>query len=460
VTSDLAPIPDALLAPLLDAAGSVLRALDARDVPASVRSLVGFDARGLMRGAARRQLQRALETDDAFRERVAEGFLARDDVADLRERWSARDALTLVDDAGREGKLAMLASMLYAARPDGWTFGFGVAYASAARDAEDALLRAEARGRAAELAGAAEARRRAEAARLRADEQRERAEEELRAERQSRREGLVAAERARDEALREAAGATDALAAASAAADAADAATSAATARAERAEARVVELEAELADARRRPQPAIDAAALHDVAHEMRGIADQLDALAAPAPAPPSAPSPPPVTRAPLVAASSRPRPRPRRTRPTCPPGVVADSRAGLDGMLRTRGVLLVVDGYNVSKTAWGDVPLEEQRQRLVAALAELHLRIRCEVIVVFDGADVRGVPLPRKPGVRVVFSDAGETADDVVVREAGVPATTIPIVVASSDAEVKTRAEAVGAAVVQSAVLLSVLRR
>jgi predicted RNA-binding protein with PIN domain len=128
--------------------------------------------------------------------------------------------------------------------------------------------------------------------------------------------------------------------------------------------------------------------------------------------------------------------------------------------MLRTRGVLLVVDGYNVSKTAWGDAPLEEQRERLVAALAELHLRIRCDVIVAFDGAEVRGVPLPRKPGVRVVFSDPGETADDVVVREAGAPPTTIPVIVASSDAEVRTRAEGVGAVVVKSSVLLSALRR
>ncbi|MDQ1429679.1 MAG: hypothetical protein QOF40_281 [Actinomycetota bacterium] len=453
MTSDLAPVPDALLGPLLDDAGAVLRAREPRDVPASVRSLVGFDARGLTRGAARRQLQRALESDDDFRARVAERFLARDDVAEFRDRWSAREALTLVDDAAREGKLATLASMLYAARPDGWTFGFGVAYAAAARDVEDAQLRAEARGRAAELAGAAEARRRADAARLRADELRERAEEELRAERQSRREGLAAAERARDQAVSETEAATDAL-------DAAHAATTAAAARAARAEARVVELEAELAEARRRPQPAFDTNALRDVAHEMRGIADQLDVLASPLPTDVPPPAEPPVTRAPLASASSRPRPRPRRTRPTCPPGVVADSRAGLDGMLRTRGVLLVVDGYNVSKTAWGDAPLEEQRERLVAALAELHLRIRCEVIVVFDGADVRGVPLPRKPGVRVVFSDAGETADDVVVREAGAPPTTIPIIVASSDAEVRTRAEVVGAAVVQSSVLLSVLRR
>ena len=454
MTSDLAPIPEALLAPLLDDAGSVLRSLDARDVPASVRSLVGFDARGLMRGAARRQLQRALEVDDDFRNRVSDRFLAREDVVDLRGRWSAPDALTLVDEAGRDGKLAILASMLYAARPDGWTFGFGVAYAAAARDAEDARLRAEARGRAAELAGAAEARRRADAARIRADEERARAEEELRTERQSRREGLITADRAREQAVLEATVATDAL-------DAAHAATRAAAARAGRAEARVVELEATLAEAGRRPQSAVDADALGDVAHELRGLADQLDTLASPPPIPVL---PPPVSapasRAPLVSASSRPRPRPRRTRPACPPGVVADSRVGLDGMLRTRGVLLIVDGYNVSKTAWGGAPLEEQRERLVAALAELHLRIRCDVTVVFDGADVRGVPLPRKPGVRVVFSDAGETADDVVVREAGAPATTIPIVVASSDAEVRTRAEVVGAAVVQSAVLLSVLHR
>jgi predicted RNA-binding protein with PIN domain len=456
VTSDLAPTPEALLTPLLDDCGAVLRSLEPREVPASVRSLVGFDARGLTRGAARRQLQRALETDDEFRARVAERFLARDDVAALQARWSARDALTLVEDAAREGKLATLASMLYADRPEGWTFGFGIAYAAASRDEEDAKLRAEARGRAAELAGAAEARRRAEAARDQADELRDRAEAELRAERQSRREGLVAAEQARDDAQREAAAASGAL-------DAARAATDDATARAERADARVVELEAELTALQQAPPPTSDADALRDVAHEMRGIADQLDALAAPpaaTPVPRTAPAALPINRPPLAAASSRPRPRPRRTRPACPSGVVADSRAGLDGMLRTRGVVLVVDGYNVSKTAWGDSALEEQRERLVAALAELHLRIRCEVVVVFDGADVRGVPLPRKAGVRVVFSDPGQTADDVVVREASAPPTTIPIVVASSDAEVRTRAEAVGAAVVQSSVLLSVLRR
>ncbi len=221
----------------------------------------------------------------------------------------------------------------------------------------------------------------------------------------------------------------------------------------------MADLEAELAEARR-PRPSVDTGALRDVVSDVREIADRLEALAA---VPEANPTPAPVPAKPVrapVASASRPRPRPRRVRPLCPPGVVGNSRVGLDGMLRTRGVVLIVDGYNVSKTAWGDAPLEEQRERLTSALAELHLRIRCDVVVVFDGADVRGVPLPRRPGVRVLFSDAGETADDVVVREAAEPATTIPVVVASSDTELRVRAETVGAAVVQSSVLLSVLRR
>jgi predicted RNA-binding protein with PIN domain len=139
---------------------------------------------------------------------------------------------------------------------------------------------------------------------------------------------------------------------------------------------------------------------------------------------------------------------------------LAVDTPVGLDAVLRTRGLLLVVDGYNVTKTAWSDASPEEQRTRVLAALAELHLRLRCEIVTAFDGADVRGVPLPRRPGVRVVFSAAGEEADDVVVREAAAPPRTVPVVVASSDVALRRRAEAEGAVTVGSATLLAVLRR
>jgi predicted RNA-binding protein with PIN domain len=150
----------------------------------------------------------------------------------------------------------------------------------------------------------------------------------------------------------------------------------------------------------------------------------------------------------------------PRRTRPLCPPGMQADTPEALDAMLRTRGVVLIVDGYNVSMAGWADAVPAEQRERLVAALERLHLRVRCDVVVVFDGADVVGVQSSRRAGVRVLFSDDGEEADPVVVREVESRPKRVPVIVASSDHWVRQNAEAEGALVVPSAVLLDVLRR
>ena len=137
-----------------------------------------------------------------------------------------------------------------------------------------------------------------------------------------------------------------------------------------------------------------------------------------------------------------------------------ADSADALDGMLRTRGVQLVVDGYNVSMAGWHDDQPAVQRERLLGALQRLHLRLRADVTVVFDGADVGRLPAPRRSGVRVIFTTADEDADPVVIREVErMPAST-PAIVASSDRWVREHAEAAGATVVPATALLEVLRR
>jgi predicted RNA-binding protein with PIN domain len=81
-------------------------------------------------------------------------------------------------------------------------------------------------------------------------------------------------------------------------------------------------------------------------------------------------------------------------------------------------------------------------------------------VLIVFDG-DGSGVARPpiRRGGVRVVFSDASEEADDVVVREVAELPKRVPVVVASSDAWVRQHAESAGAVVVGADALLRVLR-
>jgi len=149
-----------------------------------------------------------------------------------------------------------------------------------------------------------------------------------------------------------------------------------------------------------------------------------------------------------------------RRAPVPVPPRLLDDSAEAAEAMVRTAGLAIVVDGYNVSMHAWPDLSLVQQRDRLCSALNELQLRLRCQVTVVFDGADVDGGRPLRYPGLRVIFSKPGEEADDVVIRQVAARPLTVPVLVVSSDGWVRDHAEAEGARVIPSATLLKVLRR
>ena len=145
--------------------------------------------------------------------------------------------------------------------------------------------------------------------------------------------------------------------------------------------ARVEQLEAELAAQRREDDARGPTATrrrmrarllLDTVVDAAAGLRRELALPAVPAPRPtgsrPSWPSP----------STSRGR-RPRRARSgrRAPP-----SSSSCSAMPRAR---LLVDGYNVSKSAWGSSSLEEQRQRLLRGLAPLVARTGAETTVVFD---------------------------------------------------------------------------
>jgi hypothetical protein len=158
------PLPESLLAPLLDAAASTIPGYD-DDLPAVLRPLAGFDPRRLRSGPARQQLHRALDVDSSFRERVAERFLERSEAAGVLEGWSAPGALRRVEAALAQSDLPLLASVLYAARPEGWAFGIGLAYAAFDRQRVEKERDDDARAREMQHASTDEARRRAETAR-------------------------------------------------------------------------------------------------------------------------------------------------------------------------------------------------------------------------------------------------------------------------------------------------------
>lgn len=126
-----------------------------------------------------------------------------------------------------------------------------------------------------------------------------------------------------------------------------------------------------------------------------------------------------------------------------------------LDALLALPHAHLVVDGYNVTKTGYGDLSLEQQRTRLIASLAPLAAQSGAEITIAFDGSTRPPVQPGTPRGLRVLFSAAGEIADDLIRRLVAAEPAGRVVVVATSDGEVVRDVRAGGAWSVPSAVLL-----
>lgn len=127
-----------------------------------------------------------------------------------------------------------------------------------------------------------------------------------------------------------------------------------------------------------------------------------------------------------------------------------------VDQLLALPQAHLVVDGYNVTKTGYPQMPLEKQRLRLLGQLAQLAAQTGAEVTCVFDGAELAAPVLLAPPrGVRVLFSKPGVTADELIRRLVRAEPPGRPVIVASTDREVADGVARAGARPVASAVLL-----
>jgi predicted RNA-binding protein with PIN domain len=137
------------------------------------------------------------------------------------------------------------------------------------------------------------------------------------------------------------------------------------------------------------------------------------------------------------------------------------DDPALFDELLALPQVHLIIDGYNVTKTAWPNSPLHSQRQRLVTALGALVAQRRIEVTVVFDGAELSGpVQLNPPRGVRVRFSPAGVIADEVIRQLVRAEPPGRPIVVVSTDREVAESTITMGARALSATSLIARIAR
>lgn len=136
------------------------------------------------------------------------------------------------------------------------------------------------------------------------------------------------------------------------------------------------------------------------------------------------------------------------------------DDPARLDQLLALPRAHLVVDGYNVTKRGFGEISLEQQRNRLVKELSALAAQTGAEVTVAFDGAEpVHGLP-PAPRGVRVLFSLAKQSADELIRRLVRAEPDGRPVIVISSDREVADGVRRAGAYPLSADALLRRLAR
>ena len=418
-------LPEPARVRLAQLASEVLGRLPAEEIPPSLRAIARFtpSKRSRVGGPV---LAAALDSEPAFRAKVAE--VVADTTPHLVEALREGTSTAASDPIDT-------AVVAYLVRPDGWPQLVADAVARWSGERQDtasaeldrlrgelAELRAQARAEPARVRAEVEAALAAQAAELDAARRTVR----------SRTGELRAAERERDEAR----GAIEHVRAESAAA------LLAAEQELARLRDRVADLErgAESARRGRRAERDLDDARLRllldTVVDAAAGLRRALDL--------------PVVTVRPADAIDAG-----ERLDATSAARTVGDTIA-LDRVLDLPQLHVIVDGYNVTKTGYGELPLVDQRTRLVTSLAALRSRAGLEITVAFDGSTAPPSQ-PRMPrGLRVLFSAADELADDLIRRLVAAEPPGRPVLVVTSDREVVRDVRRAGAWTVPSAVLLA----
>jgi hypothetical protein len=203
-----------------------------------------------------------------------------------------------------------------------------------------------------------------------------------------------------------------------------------------RQQGRIAELEAEVANLRRRDEEWRTELRRRDEREER--LRAQVDKRPADEPAPPGADRFVPG--------------RPSQLPDEVWPGTTEAAR-----LLLHPGRLLLVDGYNVTRTHRPQLDLEAQRSWLILRLGELAARNKVRPQIVFDGQHSGGArPASAWRGVAVRFTAAGITADDELVLD--VEATDEPVTVVTDDRELTRRLRAGGADVIGTRAFLGVI--
>jgi predicted RNA-binding protein with PIN domain len=416
----VAALPASLRSTLLPAVRQAADRLGKPALPTVLRPYAGFTPAALGEGAALQALSRALATDGRLRESVGQAL--------GRALWDHAEKASIEELVAAHGEGAAAAALIARARWDDV-----VALAASLPAHVQAPPRSPDRADPAAKVDAAAARRERVQAQRKAALAEQRAaqtEEEIRSLRQR----LAAAEAERDRLAAEL------------------------VAERSRSRDRLARLQRRATEAEARART--DGLRLAQIATELEDLAGRLRS-GDPAPQPPlAAPAVRGEERAASAAGAAIPRTvRPARPGRPCvlPPGVTDDQPDAVLALLAVPRIAVVVDGYNVTKDLRGQptAALTDQRAWLGQLLAGVAAPRDLRVTVVFDGDGERTQAAAARRSLRVVYTAEGETADARIVAIVADLPPDAPVLVITSDGEVRDACTALGANVVASTVFL-----
>lgn len=130
-----------------------------------------------------------------------------------------------------------------------------------------------------------------------------------------------------------------------------------------------------------------------------------------------------------------------RRGRPSRLPDGVAPATREAAEWLVAGGRVLLVDGYNVTRTHRDDLSLAEQRRWLEEAVGALARRRQVDARIIWDSTHGRATTRRGPGGLTVRFTDEGVSADDELVLHVELAvAPDRPVVAVTDDVELRAR--------------------
>lgn len=469
-------IPDFLLVPVVEAAFLVIKKNEESEIPSALRRISHFDSKAINNSTARTQILQSILNNEAFEKMVEEEFFSRVEVSVAYSQWNPRRAQELIEEAASRDDLSLIASILWIKRPENFSFALGMVVALSSISMMETEQRESERAEKLKITHLQTSldKEKSKAELLASDVKR--LEEELRDERRTRRvkeqrlEVQVAnlqkqvdsndevTERLKEGKERVNSRLEQEASRAHELEKRLKMAQNEASAKSEKisnlqnqlASALSSDMELSYEDLQKLILAQKNAeeisATILKIMNKTRNILSQSSSTGTQ------------INSGSISQPKEIVKDEPKRTPVLVPPGLTLENSESLKKIFSQKDLIVLIDGYNISLNAFGDLSLELQRERVVSCATNVESRFHPSCVIVFDGQS-EGTRGRIQSKVHIVFSPAGVTADDVIIERIRVTPKEFPVLVVTSDRNLAARAKGLGCETISSQSFVNVAK-